>query len=65
MGYLEQEPRLDNSKTVLEVVQEGVELADDAIDDAVGGTVNTAGKLNTALKRPLKKKDASGRVYKA
>ena len=33
VGYLEQEPRLDDSKTVLEVVQEGVQKTMDILDE--------------------------------
>lgn len=33
VGYLEQEPQMDNSKTVLQVVQEGVQEVMDALDE--------------------------------
>ena len=33
MGYLEQEPKLDESKTVLEIVKEGVQDVVDILDE--------------------------------
>ncbi len=64
MGYLEQEPKLDNSKTVLEVVQEGVQEVMDLLkeyeevnlkfmepmdDDQMNALIERQGELTEAI----------------
>ena len=57
VGYLEQEPQMDNSKTVLEVVQEGVQEVMDllaeynSINDAFMDPELDADKMNELIER--------------
>ena len=57
VGYLEQEPQMDNSKTVLEVVQEGVQEVMDllaeynSINDAFMDPELDPDKMNTLIER--------------
>lgn len=63
IGYLEQEPQLDNTKTVREVVEEGVQTAVDALHefDAINarfGEELTADEMDALLARQAEVQDA-------